>query len=76
MTVQELIELLQDMPLTAPIYWAAQPTYPFQYSIDSVIEVNGSVYIVENEQIGHLPGLVSQELGWISGPEPETEIPF
>lgn len=35
-TVAELIELLQDMPQDAPIKFASQPSWPFEYSIGEV----------------------------------------
>jgi hypothetical protein len=39
MTVQELIELLQDYDGDAEVRLAEQPHYPFEYSVDRVASV-------------------------------------
>ena len=88
MTVQELMEMLEDMPQDAEVRLAMQPNWPFEYSIGRVIEpaemaefaedaakdggndfdsddeIPEAVYIGEGTQLGYLPGLVSQTLGW------------
>jgi len=63
-TAQDLIDFLQDLDPDTEIRIAEQPNWPFEYSIDEVVEVDGIVYIGEGSQIGYLPGEVSNELGW------------
>ena len=41
MKVSELLELLEDMPEDAEVRLAHQPSWPFEYSIDQVVEVDG-----------------------------------
>ena len=64
MTVAELIEQLQDMNPEAEARIASQPSWPFENNIDSVEAVNEIVYIGVGEQLGYLPGHVSEALGW------------
>lgn len=77
MTVIELIEELEQMNPEAEVRFASQPSWPFEYSINSVIEVNEDggtedvrddgesvVYLEEGTQLGYLPGHVKDELGW------------
>lgn len=39
MTVQELIDELSEMNPDSEVRWAAQPVWPFEYDISSVINV-------------------------------------
>ncbi|MDP3453210.1 MAG: hypothetical protein Q8R90_09670 [Bacteroidales bacterium] len=74
MTVQQLIEELEGMNPEAEVRFASQPSWPFEYSIDSVAVSNPEaefdfepaevVYLVEGNQIGYLPGHVKEEIGW------------
>lgn len=80
MTVGELIERLQDMNEEAEVRFAHQPSWAFEYAVSDVVEVeleedtNGEyhngrgvervVYIAEGTQLGYLPGIASEELGW------------
>lgn len=74
MTVEELMDLLGDLPSDMEVRFASQPNYPFEYSIDGavVVEVENKrtgdseeiLYLEEGHQIGYLPGSVSEELGW------------
>lgn len=76
MTVGELIAELEGMPEDAPVLFASQPSWPFEYSINSVVEVmqekdlylpgesSSIVYLSEGEQLGYLNELAQQELGW------------
>lgn len=74
MTVQELIEELNYMNPDAEIRIASQPNWPFEYSINSTVEVEGdeegeeegfpTVYIVEGRQLGYLPRNAKDEIGW------------
>jgi hypothetical protein len=80
MTVQELIEMLEDMPAEAEVRLAVQPSWPLEYSIGRVVgpdeiedaaEEGGDadmatrvVYMAEGAQLGYLPGAASNALGW------------
>lgn len=76
MTVKELINELQQYPEESEVRLAMQPNWPFEYSISDVVytppvlndneeeEEIGIVYLAEERQIGYLPGIISEELGW------------
>ena len=78
MTVQELIEELRLMDQNAPVRFASQPSWPFEYSISGVVQTivdtniitpdgykqKDVVYLEEGRQIGYLPGEAREELGW------------
>ena len=74
MTVKRLIEELEQMNPNAEVRFAAQPNWPFEYDIDSVVQVDVEdrrtdditeiVYLEEGRQIGYLPGEAARELGW------------
>lgn len=74
MTVGELIRLLEDYDEDSPVMLAMQPAWPMEYTIADAIMVGeddpddegepGTVYLVEGEQTGYLPGVVSDYLGW------------
>lgn len=80
MRVRDLIERLETMDQDAKVLIAEQPNWPFEYSIDGVVEVDldqanedGSynddelgmvVYLEEGEQLGYLSGAATEELGW------------
>ena len=68
MTVAELIEELKYMEQDAEVRFASQPSWPFEYDISGVVEVNVDeddvVYLEEGTQLGYLPGEAKDELGW------------
>tara|TARA_R110000824_G_scaffold386657_1_gene581646 strand:+ start:314 stop:520 length:207 start_codon:yes stop_codon:yes gene_type:complete len=68
MTVAELIEELKYMEQDAEVRFASQPSWPFEYDIVGVVEVNVDeddvVYLEEGRQLGYLPGEAKDELGW------------
>ncbi len=71
MTVAELIEELKYIDQDAEVRLAQQPNWPFEYEIDSVVEVNGLnddeesvVYIGEGSQLGYLPQDAKNMLYW------------
>ncbi len=79
MTVGELIEELKYMEQDATVRFASQPSWPFEYSINGVVQTtvdkpgeytdNGYkqedvVYLEEGRQIGYLPKEAADELGW------------
>ena len=79
MTVQELIEELRLVDQDAQVRFASQPSWPFEYSINGVVqavvdkpdkhtydgyEQEDVVYLEEGRQIGYLPSGAKEELGW------------
>ena len=57
------------------VRFASQPSWPFEYSIDGIViapkfddQDNDTgqtiVYLGEGQQLGYLPGVVKNELGW------------
>ena len=79
MTVQELIEELRLVDQDAQVRFASQPSWPFEYSINGVVqavvdkpdkhtydgyEQEDVVYLEEGRQIGYLPSGAKDELGW------------
>ena len=79
MTVEELIEELRLFDQKAEVRFASQPSWPFEYSINGVVqaevdkptqknnhgyETEDVVYLEEGRQIGYLPGGAKDELGW------------
>ncbi len=79
MTVRELIEELRLMDQDAKVRFASQPSWPFEYSINGVIQTTVNkpgkytdfgyeqedvVYLEEGQQIGYLPKEAKDELGW------------
>lgn len=74
MTVQDLIDILSEMNPDSQVRFASQPNWPFEYSINDVVEVSNNeddednedttVYLVEGRQLGYLPGNVKDEIGW------------
>lgn len=72
LTVEELMDRLSEMPPEAEVRIAEQPSWPFEYSIETfnpvVVARDGDneevVYIAEGSQLNYLPGSVTEELGW------------
>ena len=74
MTVRQLIEELEFMNQDAEIRFASQPSWPFEYSIDSVVEVDivnprddkseKVIFLEEGRQLGYLPSEAKNELMW------------
>lgn len=74
MTVRELIEELVQLDGNTEVRFASQPSWPFEYSIRSVIvagiedrqteEITDVVYLEEGRQIGYLPSEAKDELMW------------
>lgn len=70
MTVAELIAILEDFDGDAEVRLAQQPSWPFEYSIArfgvEIAEVEGAdvVYIAEGSQLGYLPGVARDAIGW------------
>ena len=70
MTVAELIEELKYMDQDLEVRFASQPSWPFEYSINGVVEVDVDdnsqrvVYLEEGSQLGYLPSEAKNELMW------------
>ena len=72
MTVRELIEELKYMDEDATVRFASQPSWPFEYSINGVVQTivdnrgneEDIVYLEEGRQVGYLPSEAKEELGW------------
>lgn len=69
MTVQELMNDLQDMNPEAEVRLAQHPAWSFEYAIRGLYETDGKegvpvVYIGEGRQIGYLPEEVKEEFNW------------
>lgn len=76
-TVGELVAALEDYDPDTPVRLASQPGWPFEYSIGAVVhtpddaEGDGTeptddpvVWIGEGQQLGYLPGIAADALGW------------
>ena len=72
MTVEELIEELKFYDGELEVRFASQPSWPFEYSINGVIQTTireqnnkyKAVYLEEGRQLGYLPKEAKEELGW------------
>jgi hypothetical protein len=70
MKVRELIEYLENFDEESEVRLAMQPSWPFEYSIGEVEEVELEdegetvVYISEDRQLRYLPGEVKERLMW------------
>ena len=72
MTVRELIEELRLFDQDAPVRFASQPAWPFEYSISGIVQTTVDdrgnkedvVYLEEGSQLGYLPSEAKEELGW------------
>jgi hypothetical protein len=73
MTVEELIDQLQGFNPDSEVRFAAQPSYPMEYSLGETVEVVLGeededtamvVYLSEGSQLGYLPGEACDELYW------------
>ena len=72
MTVGELIQELKYMDEDATVRFASQPSWPFEYSINGVVQTivdnrgneEDIVYLEEGRQVRYLPKEAKDELGW------------
>lgn len=64
MTVQEFINELEGLDPEMEVRFASQPSWPFEYSIKSILPVGEIVYLEEGTQLGYLPGEAAEALGW------------
>lgn len=71
MTVEELIELLSDLPPETEVRLASQPSWPMEWAVSTVIQPdydddNGApvVYLAEGAHVGYLPRAIASQLGW------------
>jgi hypothetical protein len=76
-TVGDLITALERYDLDIPVRLASQPRWPFEYTVGGVAltpddaDHNGTtptdepvVWIGEGRQVGYLPGVAANALGW------------
>ena len=76
-TVGDLLTALEDYDPDTPIRWASQPHWPFEYTLGQIAvtpndaEGDGTeptdepvVWIGEGHQVGYLPGIAANALGW------------
>ncbi|WP_434447683.1 hypothetical protein [Lentzea sp. E54] len=76
-TVGDLQDALEQYDRATPIRWAARPSYPMEYTIGQVVctpddaEGDGTVrhdppvvWLGERAQVGYLPELAANALGW------------
>ena len=74
MTVDELIELLSEIPGDTEVRIASQPSWPVEHEIAG-IHLRGPVcdmedapppccFIIEGDQLGYLDAHVSKAIGW------------
>lgn len=79
-TVGELIEALEAYDPDTSVRIAQQPSWPFEYTLGAVTctpddihpdDLDGDtpppdpvVWLAEGHQVGYLPGIASQALGW------------
>lgn len=76
-TVGELIAALQRYDADTPVRWAAQPSWPMEYTIGQVActpddadnhgrrpTCDPVVWLGEGHQVDYLPGIASNALGW------------
>jgi hypothetical protein len=70
-TVTDLIQHLKAGDPDAEVRLTQQPTWPFEYAIDPTnpaVEVDRDdgpvVYLAEGAQLGYLPQVVCEQLGW------------
>ncbi len=74
MIVCELIEVLEGFDEEMEVRLAIQPNWPFEHNIDDVLsaevhdDLSGQdvsiLYIGEGHQLGYLPGVAKEALGW------------
>ncbi len=74
MTVADLIAELEFMNPEAEVRFASQPSWPYEYSINSVQEVqiddeeadepDTVIFLEEGRQLGYLPAEAIFQLGW------------
>lgn len=77
-TVGELIAALERYDDDTPVRWAHQPSWLMEYLIGQVVSTPDDtdspgrhatgdgpvVWLGEGRQVGYLPGIVSNALGW------------
>jgi hypothetical protein len=71
LTVEALIEALEDCDPNAEVRLAHQPSWPLQFAVDSDhptaaldLEDGPVVFLREGEPLGYLPEPARTQLGW------------
>lgn len=64
MTVEQLIELLEEFNPEAEVRIASQPNWPMEYELADVEATAEVVYVSEGGQLGYLPHDAVVAVGW------------
>ncbi len=64
MTVEELIELLEQFNPEAEVRIASGQGWPMEYDVGDVETTGAAVYLAEGQQIGYLPDEAAVAVGW------------
>ena len=70
MTVKELMRFLEGLDEGTEVRFASQSDRPMEYGIDpyayAITDVGQreTLYLVESNQIGHLPPEAKEQIGW------------
>lgn len=64
MTVEELIEMLEQFDPEAEVRIASQPSWPMEYELSGVDATDGAVFLAEGRQLGYLPHEAAVAVGW------------
>lgn len=64
MTVEELIEVLEEFNPEAEVRIASQPNWPMEYDLADVEATGDVVYVAEGGQLGYLPHEAAVAVGW------------
>ncbi len=67
MTVEELIELLEQFNPEAQVRIASGQAWPMEYDLGDVEATGKAVYLAEGQQIGYLPDDAAAAVGWREG---------
>ena len=64
--VDEMVEELgEDVAEEIEVKFAAQPNWPFEYSIEGELVLGyDTVYLAEKKQTGYLNSEIAEKLGW------------
>ena len=82
LTVEELKEMLEDLPDDMEVRVAHQPSWPFEYEVTSAGVVRGDddsedeggvLYLGEGDQLDYLPGKARVAVGWDEGADEYKE---
>ena len=64
MTVEQLIELLEEFDPEAEVRMASGRSWPMEYDLAEVETTGAVVYVAEGRQLGYLPSDAAVAVGW------------